>query len=167
MGRPLKGSVRRRGNRWLASVPRRRGAATRLETSFSTESAAQDWRKRQLKRLEQGLDAVAPDRMKRPAGLPPAVRNRASAFIDMALDWFEERYGEMEKAGAERARNTRRDIELHLAGAFVDLFELDVVQGRQLIKDWMRLMAGHEASGSCALVAPGRTYSAKTVTGLL
>jgi hypothetical protein len=62
MGRPLKGSIRRRGGHFLASVPVRRGATERREVQFATKTDAQAWLERQVERLDRGLDAEAAPR---------------------------------------------------------------------------------------------------------
>ena len=50
----------------------------------------------------------------------------------------------MARAQADRTESVRRDLRLHLNPAFGGLFELDIVAGRHLVKDWIRAMSGHE-----------------------
>jgi hypothetical protein len=49
------------------------------------------------------------------------------------------------------ATDVRRDLELHLIPAFADLFECDLVAGRQRIVDWLRAPPGVGTLRRCAL----------------
>ena len=163
MGRPRKGSIRRRGERYLASVPRLGDPKKRREASFATESEAAHWVATQLNRLEAGLE---PEASQRPGGIDP--RGDASDFEQVARRWHQEHYVEMELAGAERQISVLRDMELHLFEPFAQLLRLERGEGRALVKDWLRVMSGREPlDPDSPLVRPGRTYSRETVTQLL
>lgn len=163
MGRPRTGAIRERGGRWLASVPRLEDPRRRHEASFASESVARAWLVEQLERLSQGL---APE-------LPRSQSNEEvvavhGGFEEVARRWHAERYFEMERGGAERQANVIRDMELHLFGPFARLFELDLLAGRQLVKDWLRVMSGRAPRDSeSPLEMPRRVYSRQTVTQLL
>ena len=160
MGRPAAGSVRRRGNSWLASVPKHKGSKSRVEVSFRDKTAADRWVSAQLWRLERGLEAERPakpprltnERPVQHAGTVTRPLNQVvtadvangMTFERLARLWHAERYEEMEKAGAERSHELLRDIELHLIPTFKDLLTMDLFGGRALVKAWLRSKSGRD-----------------------
>jgi len=72
-------------------------------------------------------------------------------LCDVGQAWQREHHEELERAGADRATDFRRDLELHLIPAFADLFECDLVAGRQRIVDWLRAPPGVGTLRRCAL----------------
>lgn len=75
MGRPLKGSVRLRNGKWLASVPRLNPeprTPQRLECGgFATEDDAGAWVRVQIERIAAGLQPVKPDRPAKAKAVSP------------------------------------------------------------------------------------------------
>jgi hypothetical protein len=121
MGRPRSGSVRKRWNRWLGSVPTFDNSTRRPEYAFDTEDEAWSWVRAQLECLDQGIAPERPPTARRP-GRPSAderaigkgrAPGRAAPSIEpIARGWSTERYEEMENAGADRAADEHRDLEL-------------------------------------------------------
>ena len=173
MPRKLAGSVRLRNNTWNASVPRRDGSGGRLETSFSTEAEAQRWICQQIKRLQRGLPAQLPERdgvVTGPATWSPSAPSSPRdglSLLQVATIWHNERYEELRGASAGRSDDVWRDMELHILPGFSDLFELDMITGRQLIKDWLRAMAGLEPETPNSRFTVGKTYASLTVQNYL
>jgi hypothetical protein len=60
MARAPKGSLRPRGDRWLASVPMLADPKKRVEYSFATEAAGQRWIDEQLARRVDGNEPEKP-----------------------------------------------------------------------------------------------------------
>lgn len=76
MARPLTGSVRRRGNKWLGSVPHLDASQKRREISFSSEDAARTWIHEQLERRAQGLEPRKPE----PVAMPRLESRSTESF---------------------------------------------------------------------------------------
>ncbi len=164
MGRPRKGSVTPRGNAWRASVPHLDPNQGRLETTFSTEKAAQAWVKAQLARLDKGLEPQLPRRQSG-AGL---AKLAPTTFSEVAWRWYNERYVALERGEGDRKIGVRDDLRLHVIPAFADLFTLDVLEGRARIIDWLRVRSGRKPLSPGSPLLPGKkTYSKTTVTGFL
>jgi hypothetical protein len=125
MGRHLEGSVRRRGNKWLASVP---NGTRRMECSFASEDEALAWIAVQLMRVAQGLVPERPTRtpIKTPPSTTTVVNDTPAAQPVLSLEavgreWHHERYEEMEGAQSDRSFETLKDLEMHIFPAFNDL----------------------------------------------
>jgi hypothetical protein len=149
MGRPRTGSVRPRGNTWLASVPKlhpKPDESPRLECGgFPTEDAAWEWITAQLERLGAGLEPEKPSRAARPKRAPaatPAPTRPKVPLQPIAEAWAQERYLELHGAGGDRTNQVTTQINKHLLPTFDGLLELDFIEGRALAKDWIRTMAG-------------------------
>ena len=103
MGRPCIGTRRRRGNLWFGGVARLDDPTKRVEPSFTSEAAMEAWIAEQLVRRDRGLEPEPPKRRenavageRHSGGLPPG------SFEAVARQWHDERYVEMEHAGADR-----------------------------------------------------------------
>jgi hypothetical protein len=176
MGRPLTGKVDHIGDAWVASVPKRRGQNKRVQCTFRDETAAQQWVAKQLRRLNAGLDAepAATDGgvRNRPAvkARPQAIVPAAGAPVPLepiARRWHAEQYDALHRGDADRTRDVLADLERHILPAF-PVLPVDVETFRAELTDWVRVMAGYDPKDpSSPFQTGGRTYSRRTVTGLL
>jgi len=193
MGRVASGCVRKKGNRWMASVPKLAEAPKRLECSFLTKAEAWSWIDEQLGRRSEGLEPEKPrrdaplaepnDTRPSPAeGTPETgvARGQASPVLAMrrsgplppldvlAWAWHHEYYEELENAGPDRAADARRNLELHVLPAFPALLSCEVATGRNLVKDWLRVLSGRRPHTPGSPFAPGSTtYGRQTANGYL
>ncbi len=176
MGRPTTGSVRQRGQRWLASVPRLSPPGKRLECSFMSEAEADAWVDEQLARRATGLEPIKPaqEQVRQPRADPTAVAAPAEAvgelytLEDYARAWHAEQYEKLHGAGPDRAKDVLDDIEIHLLPAFGGPIETNIAHGRLKIVAWTRRMAGYPpAAADPPLENVTKTYALATVTNLL
>src|SRR5690606_29085575 len=112
------------------------------------------------------LEIITPAQQRRRAAAAPnrqrlAVPRRPERpdFETIALAWRNERYEEMHRAQPERADKVGDDLRLHLIPAFGDLFDLDLADGRDRIKAWVRAMAGFEPVTDCGFEPAARPYA--------
>ena len=176
MGRPLKGSVRRRGTSWEASVPTL-DRSGRVTASFETETAAKVWAGAQVARLARGEEPErpAPRRRGRPGAADKARRAGAAGAASvpslraLGQRWHAERYVALERADAGRAADVMADLELHVFPAFEDLLGCDVEAGRARVIDWVRVMAGKQPMDPSFAYRPPRAhrYARQTVANLV
>lgn len=171
MARPPKGSLRPRGNRWLAAVPTLSGQPRRVEYTFATEAAAQRWIDEQLARRADGYEpekpaerGVAPLRATDADGRPLPL----PSLGELAKAWHREWYDEMHNAGPDRSVEAWRDIELHVLPNFRRLLGSDLETGRAMVKDWLRTMSGRQPLTDDSAFRPGRKrYARETAGGFL
>lgn len=167
MSRRLEGSVRRRGKVFLASIAKPGGG--RVECSFPTEEAAWAWIGVQISRLKAGLAIRKPDRAK-PTGNAVKVESAPGApnFTEIAKEWAHERYAALHVAQLERAEAVERDLEMHILPAFHSLFSYSGTEGRRLVINWLRAMAGHPPSyPNSPFETRTKGYEQGTVDGFL
>jgi len=171
----LTGSVRLRNGRWMASVPRLSDPKKRVERSFATEAAAEQWRDAQLDRRARGLEPLA--RQARRSRQSPEVRSakgtrtagpRRPRFADIAFSWHHQYYEELENAGAERSKEVRFQLERHLIPSFAGLLDCDLETGRSMVKDWLRTLSGRRPHTPGSPLSPGpKIYARHSANGML
>ena len=171
MGRPARGSIRQRGDRWLAAVPRL-DSTKQVESSFATLAEAERWRDAQLARRAQGREPEKPSRRRGPAPLLAKALERAGddepSLTQLALAWHHEYYEELENAGPDRSVEVLRDLELHVLPYFSGLLGRDLDAGRAMVKDWLRTMSGRKALTPDSAFVPGPTrYARQTASSYL
>lgn len=164
MGRPARGSIRQRGDRWLAAVPRL-DSTKQVECSFATLADAERWRDAQLARRAQGHEPEKPSRRRGPVPLLAKALERAGddapSLTQLALAWHHEYYEELENAGPDRSVEVLRDLELHVLPYFSGLLGRDLDAGRAMVKDWLRTMSGRKALTPGSAFVPGPTHYAR------
>ena len=147
MGRPATGSIRERADVYLASVPDKRNAPGRCECSFDSCPAAERWVDQQLARKARGLPPLKPRRGAVASPTSRRIATEAGGFGAAAFAWHAEHYDELLRGGPGRAKQVERDLTEHLVPVFKNLLSTPVLDGRQLLKDWVRVMSGHKALG--------------------
>lgn len=168
MGRPLKGSIRKKGNSWEATLPRRKGAKHSISASFPTEADAKRWVDEQKPRIEAGLDTERPARPERQRSLA-APKHDARALVELGRRWMHQRYDQLHTADAERAGEVKAQFENHIVPAFQDLIGRDIEDGNARVVEWVRAMAGWPADEPRydAAAIKKDHYSRAYVNGLL
>ena len=92
----------------------------------------------------------------------------AGGFVAAALAWHAEHYDELLRGGPDRANQVQRDLTKHLMPVFKNLLSMPAPDGRQLVKDWVRVMSGRKPKGVGSTLKVGqRTYARRTVNGWL
>jgi integrase len=174
MGRPLKGSIRRRGGHFLASVPVRRGATERREVQFATKTDAQAWLERQVERLDRGLDAEAAPRDETDATPVAASVEATSAGCDVPptlttlfTEWHREWYVSLGKADADRASAVERQVRMHVLPVLDHIYTLNRVEQRRLLLAWLVRMSGNNPAHRGVAPLTRKGYAADYVTSML
>lgn len=116
-GRPLRGSVKPRGNgRFAASVPAAKGSARRVTRVFADETQARRWVESSVAALE--AERPLPDARSFANVARSRHRPADDSFAAVAYAWWDKEYGSRTKGSPDTWRAARRTIELYLVPFF-------------------------------------------------
>jgi integrase len=158
-GRPLTGSVTKKGDQYVVSHPERRGSKKRVTRSFDTEDQAERYR-------SAALSALLDDRP-----LPDAEGFRTNSrrasrpsqdFASVAWAWWTQRYVQDQVGQPERRDAVRQTIEDRIVPFFAArVSDIDDVVADD-VEDFMRHLAGYRLSESAG--APTKPTTARMHT---
>jgi hypothetical protein len=146
MARPLTGTRKEANGRFLAELPRARGATQRVRAIFDTVADREAWLEAALAAVSAGRPVPDPDPYRvgladRASG-PNADRSQSiPVFEELAHGWLHEYYGQLKNANAERARDVRIMVERHLIPTFAGRIPSDPKIARKRLIDFVRRMA--------------------------
>jgi integrase len=161
------GTIKKKGNRWVASVPIRRGAKAQKTATFATEALAREW----LRLCNIALDAgeVLPD--------PDIVRksNQALAHDGITLaelfEWYIERFYDSDAASSISSRQQLKNHWAYVLDFFGERKIVSTITVDQA-QDFARSLVGTFRPGEPPVDAPTVTDAgevtvaeAVTITG--
>jgi hypothetical protein len=157
MSRRLTGSVSRRGRRFEASVPARRGEPRRVSRNFAEEAPARAWVEVAIAAVEAGEPVPEPERTTDGPTVDPAP---GPGWLEvLAREWHHEHYELGCRGGPRRSDDVRRGLRLHVLPYLADHTPTPGSFTRAAVLDLILMLAGRDqapvsldrAAGLCAM----------------